>query len=90
MGAALEMNISKECLELFKRNPQEFLGRFITVNETWIHHYIPKNNQNNGLRLVEVLLKKAKLVPLTGKVMATIFWDVHGIILIDHLEKVEQ
>ena len=31
--------------------------------------------------------KKAKTVPLAGKVMATIFWDSHGIILIDYLQK---
>lgn len=31
--------------------------------------------------------KKAKTVPSTGKVMATIIWDSHGIIFIDYLEK---
>ena len=31
--------------------------------------------------------KKAKTVPSAGKVMATIFWDSHGIILIDYLQK---
>ena len=31
--------------------------------------------------------KKAKTVPSAGKVMATIFWDSHGIILINYLQK---
>ena len=31
--------------------------------------------------------KKAKTVPSAGKVMATIFWDSHGIILMDYLQK---
>ena len=31
--------------------------------------------------------KKAKTVPSAGKVKATIFWDSHGIILIDYLQK---
>ena len=31
--------------------------------------------------------KKAKTVLLAGKVMATIFWDSHRIILIDYLQK---
>ena len=31
--------------------------------------------------------KKAKTVPSAGKVMATIFWDSHGIILINCLQK---
>ena len=30
---------SMECLDMFKKNPDEFLRRFITVGETWIHHY---------------------------------------------------
>ena len=28
---------SEQCLTLFKRNPKEFLRRFVTVDETWIH-----------------------------------------------------
>ena len=31
--------------------------------------------------------KKAKTVPSAGRVMATIFWDSHGIILTDYLQK---
>ena len=31
--------------------------------------------------------KKAKTVPSTGKVMATIYWESHGIILMDYLQK---
>lgn len=36
---------SKHCLEMFKRNSNEFLRRFITVDETWIHHYTPESRQ---------------------------------------------
>jgi len=28
---------SEQCLTLFKRNTKEFLRRFVTVDETWIH-----------------------------------------------------
>ena len=31
--------------------------------------------------------QKTKTVPSAGNVMATIFWDSHGIILIDYLQK---
>jgi hypothetical protein len=31
--------------------------------------------------------KKTRLVPSTGKVMASVFWDAEGILLIDYLEK---
>ena len=30
---------SDQCLTLFKRNPKEFLRRFVTVDDTWIHWY---------------------------------------------------
>ncbi|KAG5339007.1 SETMR methyltransferase, partial [Acromyrmex charruanus] len=32
------VTISKQYLEMFQRNPDEFLCRFITVDETWIHY----------------------------------------------------
>jgi len=32
----------KALLDMFKRNPKEFLRRFVTVDETWIHHYTPE------------------------------------------------
>ena len=32
------------------------------------------------------ILKKAKAIPLARKVMATVFWDSKGIILVDYLE----
>ena len=28
----------KSCLDLFNRNPSEFLRRLVTIDETWIHH----------------------------------------------------
>jgi len=32
------VTISKQYLEMFQRNSDEFLHRFITVDETWIFH----------------------------------------------------
>ena len=36
------MTNSEHCLDMFKRNPKEFLWCFVTVDETWIHHYTPE------------------------------------------------
>ncbi|KAG5331214.1 SETMR methyltransferase, partial [Acromyrmex charruanus] len=36
------VTISKECLEMFQRNPDEFLRRFITMDEIWVHYFTPK------------------------------------------------
>lgn len=57
---------------MFKHNSTEFLRRFITVDETWIHHYTPETKQH--------WMK-------TGKVMTTVFWNSQGVVLIDYLEK---
>jgi hypothetical protein len=33
------INISEQCLERFNKNKTDFVRRFITVDETLIHHY---------------------------------------------------
>ena len=35
----------------------------------------------------ESALKRPKMQQWTGKVMASVFWDAHGVIFIDYLEK---
>jgi len=55
--------ISKQCLEIFQHNPDEFLHRFIIVHETWIHYFTPETKeQNNGLQPGEPTSKKAKTI----------------------------
>ena len=71
----IRLNISQECLDHFKRNPTEFLLRFIILDKTWIHHYTPKMKEQSK-QWVDAdgsAPKKAKTVPVTGKVMPTIF-----------------
>ena len=36
---------SEHYLNIFKGNPKEFLWRFVTVDETWIHHHTPKTKE---------------------------------------------
>jgi len=83
------MTTSKHCLDMFKRNPKEFLQRFVTVDETWIHHYTPetKEQSKQWTKSGESAPKKAKTVPSAGKRMTTIFWNSRGIIFTNYLEK---
>jgi len=77
--------ISKQCLEMFQRNPDEFLYRFITMDETWIHYFTSKKEQSKQWTSPsEPALNKAKTIKLIGK-MTTVFWDARGIIHIDYL-----
>jgi histone-lysine N-methyltransferase SETMAR len=41
------MKISEQCLESFNRNKTDFMGRFITMDKTWIHHYTTESKQQS-------------------------------------------
>jgi len=80
---------SERCLELFNRNKMDFLRRYVTMDETWIHHYTPelKRQSSEWTGPGESRPKRPKTQQSAGKVMASVFWDTHGILFIDYLEK---
>ena len=39
---------SECCLRLFQRNKKEFLCKYVRIDETWIHHFIMKSNQQSA------------------------------------------
>ncbi|KAG5306987.1 SETMR methyltransferase, partial [Acromyrmex insinuator] len=41
------VTISKQCLEMFQHNPDEFLRRFIIVDKTWIHFFILETKEQS-------------------------------------------
>ena len=67
------MTSSEHCLDMFKRTSKEFLRRFVTVDETWIHHYTPeiKEQSKQWTSPGERAPKMAKTVPSAGKVMSS-------------------
>jgi len=83
------MKISEQCLQHFNKNKTDFVRRFITMDETWIHHYTPESIQQSK-RWTDAgcsVSKKTRSVPSAGKVMALLFWDAEGILFIDYIEK---
>ena len=70
-----QLTIFRDCLELFETEPQEFLDRFVMMNEIWVHHYIPGSNQQSKQwkRAGTSPPRKAKAVLLANKVMASVF-----------------
>ena len=74
---------------MFKRNPKESLRCFVTVDETWIHHYTPETKEQlkQSVETSRRAPKGRKHKKSAGKLMVTIFGDVNGIIYIDFLEK---
>jgi hypothetical protein len=83
------LKISEQCLGRFNKNKTDFVWRrFITVDETWVHHYTPESKQQSK-QWTEAgcsAPKKTRLVPSAGKVMASVFWDAEGILFIAYLE----
>ena len=76
-------------MEHFNKKKTDFVRRFITVGETWIHHYTPESKQQSK-QWTEAGCsgsKKTRSVPSAGKVMASVFWDAEGILFIYYLEK---
>ena len=68
------------------RSKDNFLLRLVTVDETWVHYYEPENKaQWVGPGCPNP--KKFKTQPSAGKVMATVFWDAKGAIMLDFLPK---
>ena len=83
------MKISEQCLERFNKNKTDFMCRFITMDETWIHHYTTESKQQSK-HWTEAgcsAPKKTRSVPSAVKVMASVFWFAEGILFIDYLEK---
>ena len=79
----------KELLHLYNANPNKFLYRCLTGDETWLHHWDPETKQASmqWQHVGSQPPKKARTQALAGKVMATIIWDVEGILLIDYLPR---
>jgi len=67
---------SEQPLEFFRRDPNDFLSRLVTMDETWLYHYDPEAKQQS----VEWRLsgsprpKKFRVKKSAGKVLASIFF----------------
>ena len=70
---------SVRCLQLFQRKKKEFLHKYVTMDETQIHHFTPGSNQLTAewIATGESRPKRPK-TQTTGRVLATIFWDAQG------------
>ena len=83
------LEISRQLLDRFRGDTAGFLKRFVTQDETWVHHFDPetKIQSKQWKHVTSPQPKKYKQVPSAGKVMASVFWDSRDIIMIDYLQK---
>jgi hypothetical protein len=59
------------------------------MDETWLLHYTPDSSRlsSGWTEHDEPNPKRGRTQRSAGKVMASVFWDARGIMLIDYLEK---
>jgi len=79
---------SEKLLEFFRRDPNDFLSRLLTIDESWLYYYYPDTKQQSmeWRHSGSPRPKKFQVQKSAGKFLASIFGDQDGI-LIDYLPK---
>ena len=79
----------QKILELFHGNQKQVLESIVTGDETMVLYYDPltKSESMEWHKPGEALPRKAKVTQSAKKIMATIFWDCRGILLIDFKDR---
>ncbi|XP_029638100.1 uncharacterized protein LOC115213307 [Octopus sinensis] len=74
---------------LCQEKEENFFDRLITQEEIWVHLYDPdaKVQSKQWRHNNSPLPKKAHVQSSAGKVMLTVFWDQHRVVMIDILAK---
>ena len=64
-------------------------ARFVTMDETWLYHYDPETKQQSmdWWHSGSPRPKKLRVQKSAGKILASMFWDQDGILLVDYLPK---
>ena len=84
----LRSDLSLALLTRIEANESNFFERVITGDETWIYQYDPESKVQSKQWLPRGSAGpiKFKAERSAQKIMATVFWDKDGIILLDFLE----
>lgn len=83
----MRVTISKELLARYQEDPEKFISQVVTVDETWVHHFDPtsKEESKEWRHRDSPPPRKFRVTTSRNKIMATIFWDAKGILLVDYL-----
>ena len=85
------LNVCTDLLQRYALEGDAFMNSIVTGDESWAHHYEPETKRQSMQwhHIGSPSPKKFKLAPSAGKVMITVFWDVHGVLLVEYLPKGE-
>ncbi len=83
------MGVALQFLQVYEREGSRLIGRIVTGDETWIHHSTPVSKQQSMALCEpgEPVPKKVKMGHSANKIMATVFWDAEGVLLIEYHSK---
>lgn len=83
------LELSDSLLSQYDQDPEQFEARFLTNDETWLHHFDPETKQQSAQWKTpsEPTPIKFKKIPSAGKILASIFWDRQGVVLCDFLPR---
>ena len=76
---------SHEVLHLFNEDPENFLDRIVTQDETWVPHFDPETKvESSQLKHPQSPPpRKFKVIKSVGKIMVSVLWDASGVLLVD-------
>jgi len=79
------------CTDLshLQAEPQTFLDRIVTQNETLVHHFDPETKRQSMMwkHVTSPTPQKFKVTASAGNVMVMLFWDSQGVIMTNYLSK---
>lgn len=78
-------------LSLYNEFGDELLDRIVTGDETWVYYYTPESKQQSlqWKHVDSPRVTKFKTNNSNLKVMATVFWDRQGVLLVEYLPQRE-
>ncbi|UYV81674.1 hypothetical protein LAZ67_20001933, partial [Cordylochernes scorpioides] len=81
------MEAARAFLEMNRRDGNQLFFRIVTGDESWVHHSTSETKRQSMVwkKPEESAPKKAKVTISAGKVMAIVFWDCKGVLLVDYL-----
>jgi hypothetical protein len=79
-------------LQCYRELGEAFLSRIVTGGESWVFHYIQESKAElmTWKHPHSPVKKKFKTVQFPRKVMATVFCNVCGVLLVSHLSVQQQ
>ena len=86
---AKRKNSASENIFLHNLDPEFFETHIVTGDETWVHHYTPETKRQSKQWLPKWFPRPHKAIRKLSakKVLATIFWDSKGVLLVDFVHK---